>query len=160
MNRTTARRIAPALVALALAFGVAGCGDDSADDETPSPGQSANAELCEGYTALQKAVDDLKATPLDTTGTPEEVQAQVAALSEKAATVKADLNRISAVSDGPVAAAIGEMNQKADALRESLTQAKAEAQEEMGPKITAAQEELNSAYAEVTTKLDEVCPTS
>ncbi|HET6967172.1 MAG TPA: hypothetical protein VFI44_02790 [Ornithinibacter sp.] len=157
MNRTASRRIAPVLVALALV--VTGCGGES-DDETPSPAQSANAELCDGYTALQKAVDDLKATPLDTTGTPEEVQAQVAVLQEKAATVKADLNRISALSDGPVAAAVGEMNQKADALRESLTQAKADAQEEMGPKITAAQQELDAAYAEVTTTLDEACPSS
>lgn len=156
MNRTTARRIAPVLAALALA--VTGCSGESAD-ETPSPAQSADAELCSGYSDLQKAVEDLKATPLDTTGTPEAVQAQVAALEAKAATVKADLNRLSAVSDGPAAAAIGEMNQKADALRESLTQAKADAQEEMGPKITQAQEELNSAYTDLTAKLDAVCPT-
>lgn len=157
MSRTAARRIAPALAALALAFGVAGCGEDPAD-ETPSPGQTTNAELCDGYTALQKAVDDLKATPLDTTGTPEEVQAQVAELEGKAATVKADLNRLSAVSDGAVAAAIGEMNMKADALRESLTKAKAEAQEELGPKITEAQTALDTAYTDLSTKLDEVCP--
>ena len=156
MNRTTARRIAPVLAALALA--VTGCSGESAD-ETPSPAQSADGELCSGYSDLQKAVEDLKATPLDTTGTPEAVQAQVAALEAKAATVKADLNRLSAVSDGPAAAAIGEMNQKADALRESLTQAKADAQEEMGPKITQAQEELNSAYTDLTAKLDAVCPT-
>ena len=157
MTRTAARRLAPALVALTLAVVVTGCGDDPAD-ETPTAGQNASAELCDGYTALQKSVDDLKATPLDTTGTPEEVQAQVAALSEKAATVKADLNKVSALADGPVAAAIGEMNQKADALRESLTQATADAQEELGPKVTAAQQELDAAYGEVSTKLDEVCP--
>lgn len=157
MNRTMARRIAPVLAALALA--VTGCSGESAD-ETPSPAQAADAELCSGYSDLQKAVEDLKAaTPLDTTGTPEAVQAQVAALEARAATVKADLNRLSAVSDGPAAAAIGEMNQKADALRESLTQAKADAQEEMGPKITQAQEELNSAYTDLTAKLDAVCPT-
>ena len=159
MTRTPARRMAPVLVALALALGVAGCGEDPAE-ETPTAAQSGNAELCSGYEELQSAVDDLKATPLDTTGTPEEVQAQLVALQEKALTVKAGLTKISALSTGPVAAAVGEMNQKADALSESLTQAAADKQEDLGPKVTAAQDELNEAYGEVTTQLDEACASS
>lgn len=161
MNRTTTRRLAPALVALALAVsGCSGTSTDETTDATPSPGQSVNAELCSGYADLQKSVADLKANPLDTTGTPEEIQAQVAALGVKAATVKDNLGKVSALSDGPVGAAVGAMNQKADALSESLTLAVAQGKEEIGPKITAAQEELNTAYAEVTAKLDAVCPPS
>lgn len=155
MNRTTALRIAPAIVALALA--VSGCSGESAD-ETPSPGQSANEKVCEGYSDLQKSVDDLKATPLDTTGTLEEIQAQAGPLSAKAATVQGYLTKLSAVSDGPVAAAIGEFNKKADALKESLTVEVTDAQEDIGPKITAAQEELTASYAALSTELDKVCP--
>ncbi len=159
MNRSTARRTAPALVALALALTVGGCsGETETPTESPAPGQSANAALCEGFDQLQKSVDDLKSEPLDVTGTKEEVQAQAVELSAKAATVKAQLSTLSALSDGPVAAAVGEMNMKADALSESLTLAVAEGQEEIGPKITAAQEELNTAYADVTAKVETVCP--
>lgn len=157
MNRSTARRTAPALVALALALVVGGCSEE-AEPEAPAPGQSANAELCDGFAELEESVTDLKAEPLDLTGTPEEVQAQVAALGIKAAEVKAKLSTLSALSDGPVAEAVGEMNMKADALSESLTLAVAEGQEDIGPKITAAQDELNTAFADVTAKVDDVCP--
>ena len=73
MNRSTARRTAPALVALALALVVGGCSEDAAE-ETPSPGASANAALCDGFAELEKSVEDLKSEPLDLTGTPEEIQ--------------------------------------------------------------------------------------
>jgi hypothetical protein len=157
MNRSTARRTAPALVALALALVVGGCSGES-EPETPSPAASANEALCDGFAELEKSVADLKAEPLDLTGTPEEISAKVAALGVKAATVKDNLGKVSALSDGPLGEAVGEMNMKADALSESLTLAVAEGQEEIGPKITAAQEELNTAYADVTAKVDTVCP--
>ena len=157
MNRTAARLIVPALVAVAL---LAGCGDDSSDDTATgaaSPGESVSAEVCEGYADLQKAVEDLRSDPIDPSASAEEIQAKAAELSGKAATVKASLSRLSALSDGPVAAAVGEMNMKADELNESLTLAAAEAQETMGPKITEAQTELNAAYDDVTEVLDERC---
>jgi hypothetical protein len=159
MNRTTARRTAPALVALALALVVGGCSGDSAE-ETPTAGASANAELCSSFSELQTSVDDLRAEPIDLTGTPEEVAAKVAALGVKAATVKDNLGKVSALSDGPLGEAVGVMNMKADALSESLTLAVAEGQEEIGPKVTAAQEELTTAFADVTTKAEAVCPPS
>ena len=157
MNRSTARRIAPALVALAL---VAGCAGETDDDASSGSGGSVNAQVCSGYADLQKSVEDLRSTPLRTSGTLEEIQASAAALEPKAAKLKADLNRLSAISNGPVAAAIGEMNVKADALKESLTEAKADAQESMGPKITEAQTQLQASYADVTKALDAACPSN
>ena len=157
MNRTTARRTAPALVALALALVVGGCSGDSAE-ETPGAAASGSGELCSSFSDLQKSVDDLKAEPLDLTGTPEEVSAAVAALGVKAATVKDNLGKVSALSDGPLGEAVGAMNMKADALSESLTLAVAQGQEEIGPKITAAQEELTTSFDDVSTKAEAVCP--
>ena len=90
--------------------------------------------------------------------TPEEVAAKVAALGVRAATVKDNLGKVSALSDGPLGEAVGEMNMKADALSESLTLAVAEGQEDIGPKITAAQEELTTAFDDVSTKAEAVCP--
>ena len=43
---------------------------------------------------------------------------------------------------GPAAAVIGALNKKADALDAQLTVAKADAQADLGPKITAAQDEI------------------
>lgn len=160
MNRSTARRTAPALVALALALVVGGCSEETAEPEVPSPGASANAALCDGFAELETSVADLTAEPLDVTGTPEEVQAAVAAKSIQAAEIKAKLSTLSALSDGPVAAAFGEMSMKADELSESLTLAVAEGKEEIGPKVTAAQEELTTAFADVTAKVDAACGTS
>ena len=100
MNRSTARRIAPALVALAL---VAGCAGATDDDASSGSGGSVNAQVCSGYADLQKSVEDLGSTPLRTSGTLEEIQASAAALEPKAAKLKADLNRLSAISNGPVA---------------------------------------------------------
>ena len=159
MNRSIPIRVTPVLVALVLAAGCAGASDDDGT-ETASPGQDRSSVVCDGYSQLKTAVEDLRATPLDTTGTVDEVQAQLDELGDKAATVKAGLDKLSAVSDGPAAAAVGEMNEKADALRESLTEAKADAQESLGPEITEAQAELNASYDEVTSAFDEECPSS
>lgn len=101
---------------------------------------SASGEACSAFAEL-KTSTDLKSTPLDTSGTRVQIAAQAADLGVKAATVKANISRLSALSDGPVAAAVGELNKKADALSESLTLAVADGQEEIGPKITAAQSE-------------------
>ena len=61
---------------------------------------------------------------------------------------------------GPAAAVIGQFNQKADALRAELAVAKTEAQEQIGPKITAAQEEAKAALEPVTAALDKLCASS
>lgn len=160
MNRSIPIRVTPVLVALVLAAGCAGASDDENDTETASPGQGRSSVVCDGYSQLKTAVEDLRATPLDTTGTADEIQAQLDELGDKAATVKAGLDKLSTVSDGPGAAAVGAMNEKADALRESLTEAKADAQESLGPEITEAQNELNASYDEVTSAFDKECPSS
>ena len=61
---------------------------------------------------------------------------------------------------GPVAAVIGALNKKADALKEQLTIAKTDAQADLGPKITAAQDELTTALEPVTTAVGTLCPSS
>lgn len=163
MNLTTAARAASAVTTLTLALLIAGC---SSETETTAPAASAAAsvaasasgEACSAFAELKTSVEDLKAEPLDTSGTRVEIAAQVAELGVKAATVKANISRLSALSDGPVAAAVGELNMKADALSESLTLAVADGQEEIGPKVTAAQTELDSAFSDVSTKIDALCP--
>ncbi len=61
---------------------------------------------------------------------------------------------------GPAAAVIGALNQKADALRAQLTIAKTDAQADLGPKITAAQEEITQAIEPVTAAVSKFCPSS
>ena len=140
---------------------MAGCAGESDDDASSGSRRLRERARCAAATPdLQKSVEDLRSTPLKTSGTLEEIQASAAALEPKAETVKADLNRLSAISNGPVAAAIGEMNMKADALKASLTEAKANAQESMGPKITEAQTQLQASYADVTKALDAACPSN
>lgn len=167
MNLTTAARAASAVTTLTLALLIAGC---SSETETTAPAASAAAsvaasvkasvsgEACSAFAELKTSVEDLKSTPLDTSGTRAQIAAQAADLGVKAATVKANISRLSALSDGPVAAAVGELNEKADALSESLTLAVADGQEEIGPKITAAQSELDAAFSDVSTKVDAICP--
>ena len=55
---------------------------------------------------------------------------------------------------------IGELNKKADALKEQLTIAKTDAQEDLGPKITAAQAEITTALEPVTAAVSKLCPSS
>ena len=93
MTARIARTLALLLVTTALVAGCAGESDD--DDASSGAGGSANAEVCTGYADLQKAVEDLRSTPLKTSGTLEEIQASAAALEPKVETIKADLNRLS-----------------------------------------------------------------
>ena len=55
---------------------------------------------------------------------------------------------------------IGTLNEKADALKAQLTIAKTDAQDDLGPKITAAQAEITSALEPVSTALGTLCPSS
>ena len=166
MTRTAARRLAPAVV-VALALLAGGCGsDDTTDTATSSsPGASvaasASAALCSSFASLKSDAAELASTKVDTSGTAEEVQQQVDDLAGKADKVRDDLNTMMMESNGgPVAAIIGTLNEKADALKAQLTVAKADAQEDLGPKITEAQAEITAALEPVETAVGKLCPSS
>jgi hypothetical protein len=164
MTRSTARRLAPiAVVALALLAG--GCSSDDSTDTSASPAASAAASaseaLCTGFTNLKTDAADLTSTKIDTSKSADEVQQQIDDLQGKADKVRDDLNTMMMESQGgPAAAVIGALNQKADALRAQLTIAKTDAQADLGPKITAAQEEITAAIEPVTAAVGKLCPTS
>ena len=164
MTRSTARRLAPIAVA-ALALLAGGCGSDDSTDTGASPGASAVASaseaLCSSFASLKTDAADLASTKVDTSKSADEVQQQVDDLQGKADKVRDDLNTMMMESEGgPAAAVIGALNQKADALREQLTLAKADAAEEIGPKITAAQEEITTALEPVEAAVSKLCPSS
>jgi hypothetical protein len=171
MTRSAARLLAPA-AALALALLAGGCAaDDSTDTASGStPAGSAAAgsatasvsgDLCSSFASLKTDAADLASTKVDTTGSPDEVQQQVDALAGKADKVRDDLNTMMMASNGgPAAAVIGTLNEKADALKAQLTIAKTDAQEDLGPKITAAQSEITSALEPVSAVVDKLCPSS
>jgi len=164
MTRSTARRLAPiAVVALALLAG--GCSSDDSTDTSGSPAASAAASasdaLCSGFASLKTDAADLTSTKVDTSKSADEVQQQIDDLQGKADKVRDDLNTMMMESQGgPAAAVIGALNEKADALRAQLTIAKTDAQADLGPKITAAQEEITAAIEPVTTAVGKLCPTS
>ena len=166
MTRSATRSLAPA-VALALALLAGGCGSDDSTDtaggSTPagSAAASVSGELCSSYASIKTDAADLASTKVDTTGTADEVQAQVDALAAQADKVRDDLNTMMMASNGgPAAAVIGTLNEKADALKAQLTVAKTDAQEDLGPKITAAQAEITSALDTVSATLGKLCPSS
>ena len=171
MTRSAARLLAPA-AALALALLAGGCAaDDSTDTasgSTPagsaaagSAAASVSGDLCSSFASLKTDAADLASTKVDTTGSPDEVQQQVDALAGKADKVRDDLNTMMMASNGgPAAAVIGTLNEKADALKAQLTIAKTDAQEDLGPKITAAQSEITSALEPVSAVVDKLCPSS
>ncbi len=166
MHRSAVRTLAPAAVA-AVALLVGGCGTDDTTD-TPAGGSagasvaaSASAELCSSFASLKTDAADLGSTTVDTSKSADEVQQQVDDLQGKADKVRDDLNTMMVESNGgPVAAVIGELNKKADALKEQLTIAKTDAQEDLGPKITAAQTEITTALEPVTAAVSKLCPSS
>ena len=87
------------------------------------------------------------------------MQQQVDDLQGKADKVRDDLNTMMMESQGgPAAAVIGALNQKADALKAQLTIAKTDAQADLGPKITAAQEEITSALEPVDGRGEQALP--
>jgi septal ring factor EnvC (AmiA/AmiB activator) len=167
MTRIAVRSLAPA-VAVALALLAGGCSsDDDSTDETASGSPaasavaSASAELCSSFASLKTDAADLSSTTIDTTKSADEVKQQVDALQGKADKLRDDLNTMMRESNGgPAAAVIGALNQKADALNAQLTIAKTEAQADLGPKITAAQEEIATALEPVTVAVDKLCPSS
>jgi len=166
MTRSATRSLAPA-VALALALLAGGCGSDDSTDtsggSTPagSAAASVSSELCSSYASIKTDAADLASAKVDTTGSADEVQAQVDALAAQADKVRDDLNTMMMASNGgPAAAVIGTLNEKADALKAQLTIAKTDAQEDLGPKITAAQTEITTALDKVSATLGKLCPSS
>ncbi len=157
MVHASASRIATVVIATAMLTACSGGSQGSATPEPATPGP-VSTRVCSGYTAVQQAADDLRSQPLDVTAPPEAVQQQLASLSGKAVTLKAGLDRLAAVSDGPVAAAVGAVNQEADALQESLAEARYNARETVGPKVTKVKSALDAAYTDLTASLDGVCP--
>ncbi|MFL6153643.1 MAG: hypothetical protein ACJ72B_14790 [Ornithinibacter sp.] len=169
MTRTVVRNLAPvAVVALALLAG--GCSSDSSTDTsggstataaTTGAVGTASAELCSSFASLKTDAADLGSTPVDTTKNADEVQQQLDTLAGKADKVRDDLATMMRESNGgPAAAVIGALNQKADALKAQLTVDKANAQADLGPKITAAQQELTTALEPVTAAVGALCPSS
>ncbi len=121
----------------------------------------ASAELCSSFASLKTNAADLVSTKVDASGTPEELQQQADDLASKADKVRDDLNTMMRESNGgPAAAVIGTLNQKADALKEKLTEDKAKAQEDLGADITAAQQEISTALEPVTAAVGKLCPSS
>jgi chromosome segregation ATPase len=165
MPRPAVRTLAPA-VAVALALLAGGCGSDSTDagggsSPAGSAAASASAELCSSFASLKTNAADLTSAKVDTTGSADQVQQQVDDLQGKADKVRDDLNTLMRESNGgPAAAVIGALNQKADALKAQLTVAKTDAQADLGPKITAAQDELKAALVPVTAAVGKLCPSS
>jgi TolA-binding protein len=166
MTRSAARSLAPAVV-VALALLAGGCGTDDSTDTTASSSPAASAAasasdaLCSSFASLKTDAAALGSTSIDTTKSADEVQQQVQDLQGKADKVRDDLNTMMMESNGgPVAAVIGALNQKADALNEQLTIAKTDAQTDLGPKITAAQAEVTTALEPVTTAVSKLCPSS
>lgn len=163
MTRSAVRSTVAATVA-GLALLAGGCSSgDSTDTVTgaASVAASASAELCGSFASLKSDAADLASTKVDTSGTAEQVQQQVDALAAKADKVRDDLATMMRESEGgPAAAVIGVLNQKADALNEQLTLAKADAQADLGPKITAAQDDITAALEPVTAAVGKLCPSS
>lgn len=166
MTRSAARRIAPA-VAVALALLAGGCSSNDSTGTSTGGGAassavaSASGKLCEAYATFKTDAGDMLATKIDSSAAADQFQQQVDTLQGKADKVRDDLNTLMMQSNGgPAAEVIGQFNQKADELRAQVAVAKTEAQEQIGPKITAAQEEAQAALEPVTAALDKLCASS
>lgn len=142
-HSSSARLSSVAAIALVVA---AGCGADPADQD-----------LCAQYADVKAAVEELRSEGLQTENA-EEFQASVDDLRKRADVVRDELDQLQRVSEGRLDTAIGLARQRAAEMRESLAVARYEAAETLGPQITAAQEDLDQAYAQLTQRLDTQCP--
>ena len=68
------------------------------------------------------------------------------------------LDQLQQVSEGRLDTAISLARQRVAEIRQSLTVATDEAAETLGPQITAAQEELDAAFAQLDQRLQTQCP--
>jgi hypothetical protein len=168
MTRSAVRSLAPLTVA-ALALLAGGCSSSGSSDvkagasaavsAAASAAGAGSAALCSSFASIKTDAADLASTKVDTSGTADQVQQQVDELAGKADKVRNDLTTMMRESNGgPAAAVIGALNQKADALKAQLTVDKANAQADLGPKITAAQQEITTALAPVEAAVGTLCP--
>ena len=125
-----------------------------------APPASASAGLCSSFASLKTDAADLASTKVDTTRQRRRGAAAGRRRSRgKADKVRDDLNTMMMESNGgPAAAVIGALNKKADALKAQLTVAKTDAQEDLGPKITAAQSEITTALEPVSGYVGQALP--
>ncbi len=143
MRRSSWTRLAPVAIASVL---LAGCGVDP-----------ASQDLCARYADLTAAVGDLRAAPeLDTTDAAA-LQKQVDAMRLQADKVRDTLDQVQRVSEGRLDTAIANARLRVDEMRETLTVARYDAAETLGPKITEAQDNLRAAYAPLAAALDTQC---
>ena len=143
MKRAGSARWSPAVVALLL---VAGCG-----------AEPASQDLCAQYADVQDAMAELRSEGLQTENA-EDFRDSVDDLRQRADRVRDELDQLQRVSEGRLDTAIGLARQRAAEINESLTVAAYEAAETLGPQITAAQEELDSAVAQLNQRLETQCP--
>ena len=135
--------VSTAVAALVL---VTGCGSDP-----------AGQDLCAQYADVQAAMEQLRSDGLQTENA-EEFRSSVDDLRQRADLVRNELDQLQRVSEGRLDTAIGLARQRAAEINESLTVATYEAAETLGPQITAAQEELETAYAQLNQRLQTQCP--
>ena len=135
--------VSTAVAALVL---VTGCGSDP-----------AGQDLCAQYADVQAAMEQLRSDGLQTENA-EEFRSSVDDLRQRADLVRNELDQLQRVSEGRLDTAIGLARQRAAEINESLTVATYEAAETLGPQITAAQEELETAFAQLNQRLQTQCP--
>ena len=138
------RRLAPALVAVAL---LAGCGT------APAP-QGA----CDRYAELKATVEELRSSPVPS-GDVEQLRTAADQVRLKLDAAKDALDRIQMMTDGRLDQAIGVARQQLDEIRASLVVAKYAAAETLGPQLTQAVDDLAAALAPVQNLLDSHCTT-
>lgn len=144
MRRSSGLRIAPAVIVVVL---LTGCATDP-----------ASQDLCGQYADVQAAVEELRAAPPLATDNAEDLKASVDELRLRADKVRDQLDQLQRVSEGRLDTAIGLLRQRAVELDESLTVAKYEAAESLGPRVTEARDEVALAYTQLSRLLDAQCP--
>jgi hypothetical protein len=136
------RRLAPALLAAAL---LAGCGT------APVP-----QDACARYADLQATVQQLRATPAPS-GEVEQLRAAADQLRVELDAANDALDQIQMTTDGRLDQAIGQARQQLDEIRAELVVAKYAAAETLGPQITQAADDLQTAITPVMNLLDSYC---
>lgn len=143
MSHRVSAVVSSAVAALVL---VTGCGADPSD-----------RDLCAQYADAQAAMEELRSEGLQTENA-EQFRASVDDLRQRADRVRDELDQLQRVSEGRLDTAIGLARQRAAEINESLTVAAYEAAETLGPQITAAQEELDTAFGQLDQRLQTQCP--
>lgn len=144
MSHRSSAVVASSVAALVL---VSGCAADP-----------AGQDLCGQYADVQVAVEEFRAAPPLSSENAEDFQASVEQLRTRADAVSDRLDQLQQVSEGRLDTTISLARQRVAEIRESLTVATYEAAETLGPQITAAQDELDAAFAQLDQRLQTQCP--